>query len=109
MHSIVHLGIAENFPAQGTTVQALAKKLSLREGLMRRLLAHCATHHVYYQASLDFFVHTAASKVLAENDGMRKWVLIGAEELIPATLKVRVAKYQTTQIGYACPSDKLPL
>ena len=91
MHSIVRLGIAENFPPQGTTVQDLANKLNLRESLLRRLLTHCATHHVYYQASPDFFVHTAASKVLAENDGMRKWILIGAEELIPATLKVCTA------------------
>ena len=91
MHSIVRLGIAENFPPQGTTVQDLANKLSLRDSLVRRLIAHCATHHVYYQALDDFFVHTAASKVLAENEGMRKWVLIGAEELIPATLRVCTA------------------
>lgn len=88
LHSIVRLGIAENFPSQGTTVQDLAKKLKFRESLIRRLLAHCATHHIYYQAAPDFFVHTAASKVLAENDGVRKWILVGAEELIPATLKV---------------------
>ena len=93
MHSIVRLGIAESFPSEGTTVSNLANKLNLRESLVRRLLAHCATHHVYYQASPDFFVHTAASKVLAENDGMRKWVLIGAEELIPATLKVCTAAH----------------
>ena len=88
MHSIIRLGIAENFPPQGATVQDLSDKLNLRETLIRRLLAHCATHHVYHEASPDFFVHTAASKMLAENDGMRKWILIGAEELIPATLKV---------------------
>ncbi|KAL8743969.1 MAG: hypothetical protein Q9190_003738 [Brigantiaea leucoxantha] len=79
--------IAENFPPQGTSIQDLAKKLCLRESLIKRLVAHCATHHIYFQASPDFFEHTAASKVLAENDGMRKWILIGAEELIPATLK----------------------
>ncbi|KAL8941390.1 MAG: hypothetical protein Q9216_002268 [Gyalolechia sp. 2 TL-2023] len=61
--------------------------MGLKESLLRRLLSHCATHHIYYQASPDFFVHTAASRVLGENEGMRKWILIGAEELIPATLK----------------------
>ena len=94
VHSVVRLGIAENFPPRGTKVQDLANKLNLRESLIRRLLAHCATHHIYYQASPDFFVHTAASKVLTENEGMRKWILIGAEELIPATLKVRTAAFQ---------------
>lgn len=91
MHPIVRLGIAENIPPEGTTVQDLADKLNLRESLVRRLLAHCATHHIYYQASPDFFVHTAASRVLAQNDGMRKWVLIAAEELLSATLKVGMA------------------
>lgn len=99
VHSIVRLGIAENFPPQGTTVQDLANKLNLHENLISRLLAHCATHHVYYQDSANYFVHTAASKVLAENDGMRKWVLIGAEELIPATLKTANAlvKYPNSE------------
>lgn len=91
VHSIIRLGIAEAFPAQGTTVHDLAQKTSLRESLVRRLLAHCATHHVYKQTTNDFYVHTAASRILAENGGMRQWVLIGAEELIPATLKVRNA------------------
>ena len=86
--SIVRLGIAENFPSHGTTVKDLAGQLSIGESLLRRLLAHCATHHIYHQSESDCFVHTAASRVLAENEGMRKWILIGAEELIPATLKV---------------------
>ncbi|KAL8840146.1 MAG: hypothetical protein Q9176_003994 [Flavoplaca citrina] len=87
VHSVVRLGIAETFPSQGSTVQDLASRLDLRDGLVRRLLAHCATHHIYYQTEHDFFVHTAASTVLKENEGMRNWILIGAEELIPATLK----------------------
>lgn len=90
IHPIIRLGIAESFPRDGVTVEDLANKLKLRESLVRRLLAHCATYHIYYQASPDYFVHTAASKVLAENDGMRKWVLIGAEETLPGTLKVCV-------------------
>lgn len=89
--------MAENFPPRGTTVQDLATKLNLRESLIRRLLTHCATHHIYYQVSPDSFVHTVASKALAENDGMRKWILIGAEELIPATLKVCTAAFLCTE------------
>ncbi|KAL8836163.1 MAG: hypothetical protein Q9170_003016 [Blastenia crenularia] len=88
VHSIVRLGVAENFPSQGGSVQDLAQKLGLGESLLRRLLAHAATHHIYRQASPGFYVHTAASRVLAEDEGMRKWILIGSEELIPATLKV---------------------
>jgi hypothetical protein len=90
VHAIVRLGIAENVPPQGISVHDLAMKLNISASLTRRLLAHGATHHIYYEASPDVFVHTAASRVLAENEGMRKWILIGAEELIPATLKVRL-------------------
>ncbi|KAI4169812.1 MAG: hypothetical protein LQ343_005461 [Gyalolechia ehrenbergii] len=91
LHSLVRLRVAENFPPQGSTVLDLALTMGLKEGLLRRLLSHCATHHIYYQASQDFFVHMAASRALAENEGMRKWILIGAEELIPATLKTAEA------------------
>ncbi|KAI4095257.1 MAG: hypothetical protein LQ339_007316 [Xanthoria mediterranea] len=99
VHSVVRLGIAEAFPSGGITVQDLAGRLNLREGLVSRLLAHCATHHIYYQAAQDFFIHTAASRVLKENEGMRKWILIGAEELIPATLKAADAlvKYPNSE------------
>ena len=89
VHSIVRLGIAENFPLHGPTVREISKLLTLRESLVRRLLAHCATHHIFYEETNDFFVHTAASRLLAESKGMREWILIGAEELIPATLQVR--------------------
>ena len=66
---------------------------------MRRLLAHSATYHIYYEAYPDFFVHTAASRLLAENDGMRKWFLLGTGELLPATLKVRTVCYPTLLSG----------
>jgi hypothetical protein len=90
LHSIVRLGIAENVPPQGISVQDLAMKLNTSASLTRRLLAHEATHHIYYEASPDVFMHTATSRVLAENEGMRKWILISAEELILATLEVRL-------------------
>lgn len=104
IHPIIRLGIAENFPPQGSTVQDLAHKLDLRESLVRRLLAHCSTYHVYYQASPDHFVHTAASKLLAENDGMRNWFLIGAQETLPGTLKTADAliKYPNSEEPEHC-------
>ena len=81
------LGIAEKFPLDGTSIQGLAKVIGRSESLVRRLLSHCATHRIYFQKSQDFFVHTAASRILAEKPGMRDWILIGAGEMLPATLK----------------------
>ncbi|KAL4886384.1 S-adenosyl-L-methionine-dependent methyltransferase [Aspergillus karnatakaensis] len=91
VHPIIRLGIAEHFPEKGTTVKDLAVQLGLREALVRRLLTHSATYHVYYETKPDFFVHTAASRVLAENDGLRAWFLVGAEELLPASHKTSEA------------------
>ncbi|KAF4219055.1 hypothetical protein CNMCM5878_003910 [Aspergillus fumigatiaffinis] len=91
IHSIIRLGIAANFPGTGTTVPALAKTLQLDERLVRRLLKHSATYHVFYEATPDFFVHTAASRFLTENQGVRDWVLLSLEESLPGMLKVAEA------------------
>jgi hypothetical protein len=89
VHPIIRLGIAENFPAEGTSVQNLASKLQLSENLVRRLLSHSATYHIYHESSPDYFVHTAASRTLSENNGMRQWILIGREETLAGTCQVR--------------------
>ncbi|KAL3471617.1 S-adenosyl-L-methionine-dependent methyltransferase [Aspergillus californicus] len=91
VHPIVRLGIAENFPEKGATVSELAESLKLRENVVRRLLAHSATHHIFYEAKPDFYVHTAASRLLCQNQGIRDWVCVGAEEVIPGTLKIAEA------------------
>ncbi|GAM41030.1 O-methyltransferase [Talaromyces pinophilus] len=88
VHPIIRLGIAENFPAEGTSVQNLASKLQLSENLVRRLLSHSATYHIYHESSPDYFVHTAASRTLSENNGMRQWILIGREETLAGTCQM---------------------
>ncbi|RAH70083.1 uncharacterized protein BO66DRAFT_438444 [Aspergillus aculeatinus CBS 121060] len=103
-HAIVRLGIAESFPPEGTTVTALAQKLRLREDLVRRLLAHSATYHVYYESEPDRFVHTAASRLLAENPGMRDWIRLGCEELLPATMQIAnaILRYPSSEEPKHC-------
>lgn len=86
--ALTRLGIFENFPSNGTTVQELAGRLDLSENLVRRLMCHAATYHVFFQSEPDFFVHTAGSRVLAENEGMRSWVLVGLREVMPGALRV---------------------
>lgn len=53
-------------------------------------MAHAATYHVFFQSERDYFVHTASSRLLAENEGMRNWILMGVGETMPATFKVWV-------------------
>ncbi|KAL2825755.1 O-methyltransferase-domain-containing protein [Aspergillus cavernicola] len=104
VHPLVRLGIAENFPEQGTSVAYLANSLNLRESVVRRLLKHSATHHVFYEARPDFYIHTAASRHLAQNQGMRDWVCVGAEEVLPGTLKIADAlvKYPDSEEPEHC-------
>lgn len=90
VHPIIALGIAENFPSEGTTVQDLANKLHLSEDIVGRLLSHSATYHIYYESSPGYFVHTAASRALSDNGGMRQYYMVGCEETLPATLKVKL-------------------
>lgn len=64
--------------------------LNLNENIVRRLMAHAATYHVFFQSERDYFVHTASSRLLAENEGMRNWILMGVGETMPATYRVWV-------------------
>ncbi|KAL4930345.1 S-adenosyl-L-methionine-dependent methyltransferase [Aspergillus undulatus] len=94
VHPLVRLGIAENFPDQGSSVSGLARSLHLREDVVRRLLKHSAAHHIFYEAEPDFYIHTAASRHLSQNKGMRDWVFVGAEEVLPGLLKIADALEQ---------------
>ncbi|KAL4885586.1 S-adenosyl-L-methionine-dependent methyltransferase [Aspergillus karnatakaensis] len=94
IHPLIRLGIASHFPPHGSSVQDLAQDLGLDESLVRRLLAHSATYHVFYEERKDYFVHTPASRLLAENDKLREWVAMAAEETLPATLKIAQALSQ---------------
>ena len=85
---MVRLKIFENFPSEGTTIKDLAQRVSRNENIVRRLMSHAATYHVFFQEKPDFFIHTAGSRILTENEGMRSWMLVGLGETMPAALKV---------------------
>lgn len=88
MLSLVRLGVFENFPAEGSSVPELAQQLNINTNLLRRLLSHAATYHVFFQSKPDFFIHTAGSRVLVENEGMRAWFECGLGEIMPGCLRV---------------------
>lgn len=84
----MRLKIFENFPSEGTTIKDLAQRVNRNENIVRRLMSHAATYHVFFQEKPDFFIHTAGSRVLTENEGMRSWMLVGLGETMPGALKV---------------------
>ncbi|KAL4792204.1 S-adenosyl-L-methionine-dependent methyltransferase [Aspergillus venezuelensis] len=101
---IVRLGIADNFPEQGTNVAELAKSVNLRDSVVRRLLKHSSTYHVFYEAEPDFYIHTAASRHLCQNQGMRDWICVGGNEVLPGTLKIAdaIAEYPNSEEPEHC-------
>lgn len=86
--ALVRLKIFENFPSEGTTIKDLAQRVNRNENIVRRLMSHAATYHVFFQEKRDFFIHTAGSRILTENEGMRSWMLVGLGETMPGALKV---------------------
>ncbi|CRL28936.1 O-methyltransferase, COMT, eukaryota [Penicillium camemberti] len=85
--ALVRLKIFENFPSEGITIKDLAERVNRNENIVRRLMSHAATYHVFFQEKPDFFIHTAGSRVLTENEGMRSWMLVGLGETMPGALK----------------------
>ncbi|KAL4876386.1 S-adenosyl-L-methionine-dependent methyltransferase [Aspergillus karnatakaensis] len=104
VHPIVRLGITEVFPEQGATVSDIALSAGLRESLVRRLLAHAATYHVFFEAEPDFYVHTAASRLLCQSQPVRDWVYAGWDEMMPAAFKLgeALSRYPDSQEPEHC-------
>ncbi|KAJ6129319.1 S-adenosyl-L-methionine-dependent methyltransferase, partial [Penicillium capsulatum] len=88
MLPLMQLGVFDNFPNEGISVPDLAQRIGLNEDLLRRLLSNIATYHIFFQSEPDFFVHTAGSRIICENEGMRSWMLLGMSEVMPSCLKI---------------------
>lgn len=99
MLALVRLGVFENFPREGISIHDLALRCSLNENFLRRLLSHAATYHIFFQSQPDFFIHTAGSRVISENEGMRTWLLLGLGEVIPGCLRVCFISHIIMTIG----------
>ncbi|KAJ5721473.1 O-methyltransferase family 2 [Penicillium malachiteum] len=85
---IVRLKIHDHVPEEGISVPDLAKKIKMDENIVRRLMSHAATYHVFFQSRPDYFIHTASSQLLAENEGMQNWCLFGLGETMPAAFRI---------------------
>ncbi|KAJ5730262.1 S-adenosyl-L-methionine-dependent methyltransferase [Penicillium malachiteum] len=87
-YPICRLGFADHVPKEGISVQDLAAKVNLDENIVRRIMCHAATYHIFFQSELDYFVHTASSRLLVESEGMRNWLMMGIGETLPATHRI---------------------
>ncbi len=75
MQAIAHFNIASAFPIhKEATFAEVSNTCGLDEPLVRRILRHAMTKHVFKEPRKGFVAHTAASRLLAEDAGMHDWV-----------------------------------
>jgi hypothetical protein len=78
---------AKSFPVGETaTYTQISEKVGLDELNLRRLLRHAMTNRIFKEVSPGVVAHTAASKLLAENQAMDDWVGFCTEDLWPVSI-----------------------
>jgi hypothetical protein len=72
------------FPTNGTaTFEEIAEKVGLDIINVRRFLRHAMTNRIFQEVKPGVVAHTAASKILAEDQAMVDWVGFCVEEMWP--------------------------
>ncbi|KAI9649206.1 hypothetical protein NHQ30_001774 [Ciborinia camelliae] len=107
LQAIYHYGIAKSFPLDGTaTFEEISQKVGLDVLNVRRFMRHAMTNRIFREVEPELVAHTAASKLLAEDQSMIDWVGHCVEEIWPATEKTIAALSQypsasePTQTGF---------
>ena len=91
LHAILHFSLAELVPLRTSiSFTDLATLVPLHEYDIRRIIRHAIAHHrVFCEPTPGVVAHSAASRVLAENAGIRNALGMLFEESWPAFAKVR--------------------
>ncbi|KUJ09465.1 S-adenosyl-L-methionine-dependent methyltransferase [Mollisia scopiformis] len=89
LHAIYHYKIAQSFPIHETaTFAQIAEKVDLDEINVRRFLRHAMTNRIFKEVEPGVVAHTAASRVLAEDQMINDWVGFCVEDIWPAASRV---------------------
>ncbi len=82
MQAISHFKIASSFPVgREASFTQISEACGLNEPDLRRLLRHAMTKHIFSEPRKGFVCHTAASRLLAEDEQMLDWVSASTSEL----------------------------
>lgn len=77
---------AKSFPLHETaTYSQIAEKVGLDEVNVRRFMRHAMTNRIFREVNPDVVAHTAASRVLAEDDAMGDWVGFTTDDIFPVS------------------------
>ncbi|KAL3422651.1 o-methyltransferase [Phlyctema vagabunda] len=91
LHAIYHYNIAKSFPIGSTATYAeISRVVGVDEMNVRRLLRHAMTNRIFQEVAPGVVGHTAASRLIAENQQMEDWIGFCVEDMWPgaaATVK----------------------
>ncbi|KAK4031943.1 O-methyltransferase-domain-containing protein [Parachaetomium inaequale] len=83
--AINHYGFAKLVPVDSTiTLAELQTKTTLDSINLARLLRMAMTNGIFREPSPGVIAHTAASRVLAEDEDMQSWIGFNGEDIFPA-------------------------
>ncbi|KAJ8069276.1 hypothetical protein OCU04_002937 [Sclerotinia nivalis] len=81
------VALTKSIPLSRTaTFEEIAQKVGLDIVNVKRFMRHAMANRVFQEVEPNVVAHTAASKLLAEDQPMKDWVGICVEELWPAAL-----------------------
>ncbi|KAF6825300.1 o-methyltransferase [Colletotrichum plurivorum] len=84
-----HFGLAKLVPLDGSiTLAELQTKTSLDAVNLARVLRHAMTNRIFREPSHGVIAHTAASRLLAEDQSLQDWVGYNLEDNFPASAHV---------------------
>lgn len=82
MQAVSHFKIASSFPVdEEASFTQISKACGVNEPDLRRLLRHAMTKHIFSEPRKNCVAHTAASRLLAEDQQMSDWVGASTGEL----------------------------
>ncbi|KAI0838265.1 S-adenosyl-L-methionine-dependent methyltransferase [Hypoxylon sp. FL0890] len=86
---INHYEIAKLVPIEGTiTISQLQAKASIDPINLTRLLRHAMTNHLFQEPKPGVIAHTAASRLLVEDQALQAWVGFNTEDVYPGSAHV---------------------
>lgn len=68
-------------PGEQVSFAELAARCDLPVSDLRRILRHCMSRHIFKEPQMGIVAHTAASRTLAKNEGIRDRIWLGCEQI----------------------------
>lgn len=98
--AIVEFDIPASVPLNGTaSFASISVKTGLPEEAVARIIRHAATSHIFHEVRAGWVEHTAMSRVLLENLGIRDYIRLFNNEGLTSSLKFNDAVRQYSEFG----------